>query len=389
MTALTDTDTLEFPKMPPFKFGRFWYVPSLGLKAAEHDALLSLKGDQPALTYPLLSFMKIRGDRKKKHKITGVERISKAPTLAQHLRVQCDELYVLCTNQYGAFGFGLQRAMIDVGALDAQQGVSTLARVAKHLGASSCVLTPVTDTERTAEHNLAVRDWNATYQTGVAMRVARCAPVATFPAASQLRALLGVCKVSCSECDLVIDAGSVDETIARAIESLVLSTAKEYMALGTWRSVTILSGAFPKSIKTLPFDQETPIVRADFALWRRLCYRLRRMKIAIAFGDYGMVHPVHVSDGGGSAPKANLRYTLRRTWQILRREKPPAMPVICQRVRTAPYFEGPAFSVGDEWIHNFAGKVAARSGSESWTEAGLSHHMAFAARQAAGRLKKR
>ncbi len=78
-----------------------------------------------------------------------------------------------------------------------------------------------------------------------------------------------------------------------------------------------------------------------------------------------------MSDGGGRAPKANLRYTTRHSWHIMRRDVRPTMPVLCQRIRNIKYFCGPTFSVGDEWMHNFAGKIASKSGSVAWTEAVL------------------
>lgn len=365
----------------PFTFSGIRYVPALGVKAGETTALRTLKGDLSTLCYPLLTAQQVPGDKTVKDKKTAKKRVQKGPTLTEHLDSQGHRIADICTLEQSLEGFCVQRAMLDVEPLDRQKKSPTLSMLEQRLGGICSKITPVTGCKRTAAHQIAVAAWRRKHDTGIAIRVQL-----PFPSAIDVAAVPQLCATPINECDLIVDAGHVDASNLSYLQTEVRTALIAYLPLGRWRTVTVLSGAFPKSIAALPFDIENDIPRLDLVLATRARWEFRRVRRDLIFGDCGMVATAHLGAGGGTNPKANLRYTAKRHWKVWRRDIAPAMPIVCQNVIRANYFAGTSFSSGDQWIRDFSLKLASQGKSDAWAQAGLSHHLAFAARQAARTL---
>lgn len=179
--------------------------------------------------------------------------------------------------------------------------------------------------------------------------------------------------------DLIIDLGAVgsDPDVSRALQAARI--ALEWAGDRPWRSLTVASGAFPKSLQGLPTDGVAALPRRDARLWCQL--RDERPARSPDFGDYGIAHPAL---GGAKWPSTpNLRYTAAGDWQVYRQRTPLDLGHerfcrICQQVIESDHFPlaGEAFSWGDKQIGIRARDCTNPGNPSKWRGFGTSHHMA-------------
>ena len=378
------------PVRPPFllavKRPEIVHVSALMLKPAEAGTLCSLQGECFGTVYPLLTALRLPR-RRSYINDAGYQKFIEPPTVDKHIRTQCELLKQIFELPLG--DYGISRAMLDVSYLDAQQGRSTLAEFDAILGAEKRDLIPAIGVDQVPAHALAARRWNKAYGTGLALRVrrrtkTRKGPPEGWPAPAEALDTLSECGGKIEETDLIIDAGHIanDAILNRSLPE-VTGLLDVLRAAGPWRTVTVLSGAFPRSIGTLEVDKFHRLKRRDFILWKRLRHalHLRGLPCPI-YGDYGVVFPIPAN--GGTPPLANLRYTDEHEYVVRRRETEPAMHGVCKAVSQESWFRGWEFSSGDEWIDRVARNLGGPGNGETWNQTGLQHHVAFVVRQLIG-----
>jgi hypothetical protein len=369
------------PKAPEIK-----HVSAMMLKPAEGVTLRSLKDECFGVVYPLLST--IRVPRRSSYvNDAGFKKIIEPPTLEEHLTSQCELLKAVFAPSL--FDYGVSRAMLDVSHLDAQQNQSTLAMIESKLSAEKHDIIPVIRVGQMPAHAFTARRWNKSYGTGLALRVIRRARTRKglpqgWPDVGAVLATLNDCGGKPEETDLVLDAGHVADsaTVKRNLDELITLMAT-LVTPRAWRSVTVLSGAFPPTIGTLELDTYHRLKRWDFILWKRLRHILRDRQVACPiYGDYGMVFPIPAN--GGTLPLANLRYTDEHEFVVMRREEEPAMRAVCKAICAEDWYRGSDFSYGDEWIDRVARNLDGPGNGETWNRTGLQHHVVFVVRQLSG-----
>jgi len=179
--------------------------------------------------------------------------------------------------------------------------------------------------------------------------------------------------------DLVLDFGAVASLteVSRALS--VAAVLEPWVDGGQWRSVTVASGAFPRSISNLPKgDPPTALDRFDAILFDQIATAWSTPELC--FGDFGVNHP-EVADPPRQGPLPNLRYTFGRHWEVYREEK--ARPgnesfyTLCRRVVASPFWPitGPAYSWGDSEIESKSRVLGGPGGATQWRSYGTSHHM--------------
>ncbi|MEV4640402.1 beta family protein [Actinoplanes sp. NPDC049548] len=140
-----------------------------------------------------------------------------------------------------------------------------------------------------------------------------------------------------------------------------------------WESITVSSGAMPKTFTDLPTNTATPLIRSDLALWKRL------EEPDIGFGDYGIAHPAMVV--GGRAPLPSLRYTDDEVWWIYRwardNDGNKAMYDLCSSLTEADHWpaEGAGYSWGDGEIARCAEGFGGPGNPMLWRAWGTAHHL--------------
>lgn len=220
-------------------------------------------------------------------------------------------------------------------------------------------------------------------QTGVCLRLK---PLDLFsrPFLEDIPKLLGVLGVSRNVVDLVVDLETFDPS-----QPLLPALMEAFPSLESWRSVTILRGAFPDSLKDVPLGTST-LKREDFLSWRAAF--AANIDVSLMFGDYavqgGIYRPIL---GPIIHMAANIRYAIPEKWLICkgedvfddsgpgRRQWPALAKLLVERKE----FAGDSFSAGDEFIAQHALAFEPTGDAKGWIGAGLSHHLVLTGRQVA------
>lgn len=181
--------------------------------------------------------------------------------------------------------------------------------------------------------------------------------------------------------DLVVDFAAVDESNANALGAIAAIVLPTLPHLADWRSMTLVSGAFPKNLDAYSAYTPGPAPRWDKQLWLRV--RAAGLPRTPTFGDYAVAHP-DAPTSGGFAPAPNLRYALDTEWLILKGKKGTPrgnrdfMDICAQMLAPNPNpFGGQHFSWGDQEIERCSRSVGGPGGAKEWRAWAASHHLAF------------
>lgn len=181
-----------------------------------------------------------------------------------------------------------------------------------------------------------------------------------------------------NQIDLVIDFKVVDSLrdVIRCIP-LALNMITWANTCGTWRSITLASGAFPRTISNFALGLATRLDRFDAMLFTRV---IQANPVVIPyFGDYSINYPIFGPTPPRS-PNPNLRYTDGLQWQIEREARllpgNDSFYTLCQRVVQSGYWTGSAYSAGDAEIERCSQGIRSPGSATSWLAFGGSHHMA-------------
>ncbi len=184
--------------------------------------------------------------------------------------------------------------------------------------------------------------------------------------------------VDITQVDLIVDFKVVDSAkdVARSVP-VALSMLEWASDFDSWRSVTIASGAFVRTVSGFDPNGVSQLERYDAMLFNRIVQSEPAIKPD--FGDYGINYPIFGPTPPRS-PNPNLRYTDGLRWQIDREQR--RLPgnnsfiTICQRLVEAPYWQGSDFSAGDRELQLRADGNAGPGSATEWLAFGESHHFA-------------
>ena len=189
---------------------------------------------------------------------------------------------------------------------------------------------------------------------------------------------VGSIGLNTSQIDLIIDFKEVASArdMARCVP-LALSMLVWASNCGNWRSITLASGAFIKTVSGLALGRASQLARFDAMLFTHVAQS--NPVIIPDFGDYGINYPIF-GPTPPRAPNPNLRYTDGLQWQIDR--EPKNLPgnssfyTICRRLVQAPYWQGANYSEGDRELQQYAQGTGGPGSATTWLSFGESHHLA-------------
>lgn len=158
--------------------------------------------------------------------------------------------------------------------------------------------------------------------------------------------------------------------------------------LRDWRSLTFLSGAFPKDLAKLEKNEQHVLPRGDWECWQDLIDTApARMP---TFGDYTIQHGLFEErEGKHFNFSASIRYTTPSGWVVMRGEGvlndngpgysqwPANAQLLCERGE----FEGPGYSWGDTYMADMAAQTTKTGSAKEWLAAGINHHVTLVAKQ--------
>jgi hypothetical protein len=188
--------------------------------------------------------------------------------------------------------------------------------------------------------------------------------------------------------DVIVDGReiAVENVVTRAagLRTIIAS----FPARSAWRSMTILSGAFPSSLATLRGNSIRRVRRADWELWRTIT--TEGVGRPVQFGDYGIDNPVPFDPENPKTIQvsASVRYTSAEVWVVVKGKSTKVngweqTARLCEVLTECPEFMGGSFSSGDAYIEKRARNAVTCGNPTVWRRVGLSHHLAFVTDQLA------
>ncbi len=194
----------------------------------------------------------------------------------------------------------------------------------------------------------------------------------------QVATMLAEIGLGTQNIDLLIDfkviASTRDVTRCTPLAIAMLSWAASN---GPWRSVTLASGAFPRSVSGLQLGAPTPLTRYDAILFADVLSA--GPEIEPDYGDYGINYPI-IAPAPPRQPNPNLRYTDSLAWWVYReaRTRPgnESFFTACANVVQSACWAGPGFSAGDIEIERCSRSEGSPGAATQWLQYGASHHIA-------------
>jgi hypothetical protein len=236
---------------------------------------------------------------------------------------------------------------------------------------------PTAFLDDTPETSAALAAAVATDGHGAVLRLDAEDLVTTPPAAtrSDIDDFLRYYGIEPEECDLVLDASLVRDSVAARVATLESAMAA-VPHLSDWRSLVVAQSAFPTDLGAqMGKDTVQAFPRADRAAYLTLGTRgPARMP---TYADFGVGQPTYADIAFSPIP--SIKYTDVSDWQVHRgaqRSNPsPQYISLATGVSRAAYFRGAGFSRGDAYIDNVAKRVDGPGNATTYLRAAMSHHI--------------
>jgi hypothetical protein len=184
-----------------------------------------------------------------------------------------------------------------------------------------------------------------------------------------------------SQVDLVVDLSVVAPIDVGMITAIAEGMLRACPTPNAWRTLTLVSGAFPESRRGIASNGQADVPRKDWLAWRSICSTYDGR--IPTFGDYGAVHPIELNlDFSQITPAGNIRYTVSGAWLVvkgssLRDNGFAQYRDLSARVVADPRYCSEAFSPGDRYILDCAQGRGSTGSPMTWVQAATSHHLTF------------
>lgn len=201
----------------------------------------------------------------------------------------------------------------------------------------------------------------------------------TEAAVAQVEQLLPRLKTEPEETDLLLDVGALDQP-EQALQWAV-QAASLLGALRPWRTLVLLSGAFPASLQQLERDLLNPLPRRELALWQKVGER-SGMGERLVFGDYSIVHPGKPAQHttGPVTILGRVLYSSAENYLVVKGRNMAVygtaqMPALVSRLTSDPRFRGRDFSAGERYLADCAAGQEGAGPPERFIRAGHTQHL--------------
>ncbi len=263
---------------------------------------------------------------------------------------------------------------------------------------TSSRITPVTGLSRSVDYQEAITSFAATSNTGVCIRLFQ-ADFMDRTLSEKLEALLKLLKQRPSSVDLLLDFRSIFRLKQPDWNQICGSLPN----ITSWRNVIAASGAFPRDLtETTDGQSMKPGVhrfsRTDWTSWEEYV-RKKNLPRSPLYADYAtqwalVRKPIPVPN-----ISASIRYTCEDAWLVMRGEgmMKEGSSGAKQYLGHAKLlvgkreFCGASFSAGDAYIEEKSRDLTSKKtgNARTWLEAGINHHLTFAARQVANQISSK
>ena len=190
--------------------------------------------------------------------------------------------------------------------------------------------------------------------------------------------------------DIIIDFQSISRRKAKSHARAVVQMLEELPFRGEWHSVIVAGTNFPDTLQGYETGVSS-LERTNWLAWLEILTLAKKQKLPLPqFADYGISGVVLPPDFQPyMAMSANIRYTVKEDWLILR-GKSVRGPLgyeqfhkLCEILCDLKEYRGKDFSWGDAQIEKCAKREVGPGNAMTWRKVGTSHHIAFVLEQLA------
>ncbi len=228
--------------------------------------------------------------------------------------------------------------------------------------ANDCGAIPVLSLQSDEAFLKAVAKIPSIEESGIAIRLAN-GDFDNPQLADQIKDIGKRTGVGWGETDVIVDLCRpeyIPKTVFRGGLAMMLASIPQ---LNKARSMVVIGTSYPKVLAEYK-DKEQHVPRMEWIGYKDFVGTLDEQARIPTFGDYAVAHPDLVElDMRFVTPYAKLRYTLEDSWYLaigkaVRTEGFEQYRDMCKSLIKQPFFDGPNFSAGDEYIDQCAkGKV--------------------------------
>lgn len=235
---------------------------------------------------------------------------------------------------------------------------------------------PVTGTGRSPDYQLAIQSLFDPAK-GFAIRLVPADFDGTTDISKSIAALVSFMGAKRSNTDLMIDLGSTSGHGTATIRQIHEANLSLMPHLQDWRTLTVISGAFPLGLAELQQGAWNVVSRSDWLAWESLIMNAS-LKRKPSFGDYAIAHP-GLPPVGRATILAQLRYSTPKTFLIWKGKNAVTQGydqfyAICKDMAGRAEYCGSHFSDGDAEIQAKAAKIGTPGNAETWRKIGTNHH---------------
>lgn len=330
-------------------FGAEHFVPILKSKQGELGALQQLDPGSRARTTPLLEV-----------------RFAEPEGIAFSLLTACGELPFFVH-------------AVNVDGVESQPWSDFVQELFSRLRDVGAAAIPVVTPDDEAEILARVADITSTDGRGACIRAdAEDVALSTIEALGQeLERIRAPLSLQAGDVDLLIDVGTVrDSLVAR------VTTAEAALRLvpdpGEWRTLTTAFSSFPERLgEVVGHGVVVPLPRADAQAYALL--RERAHVRTPTYADYGLGVPFYGDTP--FLPVPNIRYTVEGSWMVhrgqSRADRNTQYVNLARQLAGAEYFDGAAFSYGDEYVEQVASGHGGPGNPMTWLRAATNRHLVY------------
>lgn len=191
-----------------------------------------------------------------------------------------------------------------------------------------------------------------------------------------------------ADTNLMIDlesVGNLDAIALVRLRGLTQDFVEMVLSAANFRLVSVIGSSMPKDVGEVPKEGRMPYYRQEMPLWLNVAAGVR--SDAIAFGDYGIIHPNFSGKIIATNANAKIRYTrglhhhIFRGYSLGQELKYGQYHDLAQRVLGSSIYIGRDHSYGDEYVWRCANREVGCGNLGTWVEVDMNHHMVYVAAQ--------
>jgi len=341
------------------------YIPILKWRQGEYLALERLKSEIKDSVMPLIEIPPIEWDFAKGRLAKNID---------EHLASFPKRLHKKWEGRPAFIDFNLLDSAYRL--LDDKQPVTFIFDEIRVHGAHGI---PVTNPYRDLSYQEAVKEIIKKDNNGVCFRIS-FNDIVKNNISSDIASLSNILNVNIDNIDIVLDLGSPNYQPISAFVAALRASLKKIKNLEEYRSFTLISTAFPKSMGEVSKGGHI-IERLEWKLYLEYCSKALENEDLPQFGDYAIAHPVlPQQDMRLLKPAASLRYTIDNAWWIekgisVRDNGFEQYRNICRSIIDSGHFCDADYSEGDEYIKECSDGGGSTGNLSTWRWVGTNHHI--------------